>query len=321
MGKKTSYYIVIGENIGGGEVDAILRCSKQGGFIFCLKKPPESLVRVCEEYKVKIISLKEFLKTLILPKTNSLFIFNSFSRDLFYLPLFYFLRMFRKKIQVELAVHSDPKSGLFPADYKMYIMVFLYEIFGFLFANRIRFVSRRQLQSFKILSYRRDIYIDPPVSPIMLRDSKGRSPSKTIDVLFVGRLGGKGVLGDAKNTPFIMEFCRLASKLELSIGLVLGACSSAVRTELSNFQNVRLLEQQTDMSLVYQESKVLIAPSTNEGYGLAVEEAAYMGLMVLASKYVAPEALKDENVTVLENLVPSKWLDEICNRLGRNIDP
>ncbi|MFG6547043.1 glycosyltransferase [Sulfitobacter sp. 1A10445] len=310
MDSYSTIFFVNGSSLGGGEVDSIIRASLMRGAISPLDDLAPSVVEFAKAMNVKIVgadSLPAYING-----RNITVVLNGFLRDLTLFTKLLRWKLFGgRRLKIVLAVHSDPAGGLRRPSFKVRLALFLYEIFGRTLADRIRFMSERQLRTFPMLARSAAAYIDPPTSRIT-RGCCGLAitPSvseRKIDFLFIGRLSSSSFLGDAKNSDFIRDFSDYVEANGGNLTIIGGGSRTEVLNHLGCNLRTDLFSPRIDVTEVYRNAKVLLVPSLHEGYCLVVREAVLLGCHVLTTSAVAPELQTLANVTLLDSFDPEEW--------------
>ena len=310
MAKIKTIFFINGSSLGGGEIDSIIRANISNGIVVCLNRPCLEIINLFQKLKIKTYSLKEYISHLFFLKNFEIEAHsNSFLRDLKY--IFIILLSFiikLRKFRLILEVHSDPKSGLKKISHLLKFIIFIYEIYGLIFAYKIRFVSHRQLSTFKYLS-RKSYYIDPPIS-FLTREAlfiKKKIDIKKYDIIFIGRLTKSILLGDTKNKSFLFSLIKILDDKKYKILLI----SELSKKDAKFSNNVEIIKPTIDITHYLNRSKILILPSIHEGYSLIVREASLSGCKVVASSAIAPEIQNLKNVSIINNFKIEKWLQNI----------
>ena len=310
MSKIKTIYFINGSSLGGGEIDSIIRANISNGIVVCLNSPCKEIINLFQKLKINTYSLKEYISNLFFSKSFEIEVHsNGFLRDLKY--IFIILLSFIIKLRnfrLILEVHSDPKSGLKKISNILKFIILIYEIYGLVFANKIRFVSHRQLSTFKYLS-RKPYYIDPPVSFLTrgARFIKKNIDIKKYDIIFIGRLTKSILLGDTKNKGFLFSLIKKLDDKKYKILLI----SELSQNDTKFSDNIETIKPTIDIKYYLNKSKILINPSIHEGYSLIVREASLSGCKVVASSAIAPEIQNLKNVLIINNFKIENWLNNI----------
>lgn len=313
MEKDVTIHVVNGSSLGGGEMDSIIRASLSGGLLLALQPPVEVFRALATVFGVEIIDRKAFVgKT---RSRNVTLTLNGFLRDLTLIPTIVLMKLQNKgALSIVLAVHSDPLSGLKRPRAIVRLALLIYQVFGYFFARRIRFVSERQLESFPLLARRRPFYIDAPtsiptraLSPAPTAKASGNRP---VEFLFIGRLSSSRLLGDAKNSDFVGAFSDYLETQphDLSFAVVSAGNRKDVLERLSKNTRTKLIGPTNEVGELLSQARIVIVPSLHEGYCLLVREAVLSGCHVLATRAIAPELQSLDGVTIMEGFDPSEWL-------------
>jgi glycosyltransferase involved in cell wall biosynthesis len=311
--KETTIYIINGSSLGGGEIDSIIRVSLCGGLVLSLKPPVAKVLQFAARHGVVITSMREVW---CLPmSTKLLFVSNGFIRDLtltwFFLS--HFLRRGRR-VSLLLVVHSDPKNMVGLLTSRMKIGLMLYQLFGLVFAKRVRFVSERQISSFAWLARFKPYYVDPPTSPITRQFSTvsvyANLNERSLHFTFLGRLSKSSILGDAKNSDFVLAFSSMLETEPEMLAVFACGNRSDIITGLQAHKSTQLHDPTDDVFEVLTSAKVVLIPSFHEGYCLLAREASLLGCQVLTTKAIAPELQTLGNVHMMQSFDSEMWLEK-----------
>jgi len=308
--KIKTIFFINGSSIGGGEIDGIIRANISNGIVVCLNTPCREIINLFQKLKINTFSLKEYISHLFFSKNFEIELHsNGFLRDLkyiFIILLSYIIKL--KNFRLILEVHSDPKSGLKKISHPLKFIIFIYEIYGLIFADKIRFVSHRQLSTFKYLS-KKSYYIDPPISFLTRKALflKKNIDIKKYDIIFVSRLTKSILLGDTKNKDFLFSLIKTLDNKKCKILLI----SELGQNDTEFSSNVEIKKPTVDIIYYLNQSKILIHPSIHEGYSLIVREASLLGCKVVASSAIAPEIQNLKNVSIINNFKIENWLNNI----------
>ncbi|PLW68327.1 glycosyltransferase [Pseudohalioglobus lutimaris] len=317
MEQKIAVYIINGSSLGGGEMDSILRASMHGGFVLPLQAISVNVRKLCDRMCVQVLEAKDLFhdthfKNVVIKSSG-------FFRDLTLSPMLLALAVHKRKLpDLEIGVHCDPLSSPISSTFKIRLATFIYQIFGLIFASRVRFVSVRQLKTFSLLSKLKRHYVDPPCSMIT-KKYRGTVSVKSGEIAnsiaFIGRLSSSAILGDAKNSKFLPELSQALSAMNLTIDIFGGGNQDSVMASLSKLDNVRLNGESLDVEGLLLRTSILVVPSNHEGYCLIAREASLLGSIVLVSPAVAPEIQALPNVVVVREMETTSWIQEIRKHL------
>lgn len=312
MAQDTTIFIVNGSSLGGGEMDSIMRAKLLRGTIVTATEPAPSVIEFAQKHSVQLQRMDYLWNYSTIGRLD--LHLSRFIRDVSAIPLLLKLRArYGSKLTVTIGVHSDPLSGLEPVKMLMSVALRVFEFFCLVFANRIRLVSRRQINSFRLLVKWGDYFIDPPCSSITLGWEDSVSEFRDLDFVFIGRISRTRYLGDAKNASFLLDLAKCmhpSNKLH-----IYGNGNNAdLLTSLKAQSSVVLSPPLTDVSFVLRRTRCLVVPSLHEGYCLIVREASLLGCRVLTTAAIADELKNLPGVEIINGFSPDEWLAAGCGK-------
>lgn len=315
MGTNIAVYIVNGSSLGGGEIDAIERASIFGGTLVVKNVAAENFLTLASSKGVQVKNIKWLLG---LPKSYYIELHLSrFLRDVILIPQLIFLKSFRNsRVKIIIGVHSDPRSGIGAISLRLRLGLAIFEIFCLGIGDEIRFVSRRQMKTFKKLAARKNFYIDPPCSVITNKYHTSEPRANTwrdLGLVYIGRISSSRFLGDAKNARFLLEILKHLDDDEILYIYGNGSNSKLIR-ELEAHPRCKLFPPVHDVESVLHRTKTLIVPSLHEGYCLIVREASIFGCQVITTKAVACELTNLTGIQVLNSLDAQQWVNAARRR-------
>lgn len=313
MEHSSTIFIVNGSSLGGGEVDSIIRAALCAGSVLSLVSTCEEVLELAKGYRVPVIGWREAVR--LIAQGRCTVVLSSFLRDLILaVPLACFKLLRRSRLIVSVGIHSDPLSGLRPIGKVARLALWAYKVFVILMADQVRFVSERQLTTFEAIASRKRFCIDPPTS-LVSRSLRSQPVKKSrqgqrYDFLFVGRLSSSSLLGDAKNSDFILEFSDLIERKGGSLHVVGAGNRADIIERLSRNARTLISSPTPQIEEILAQATTVLVPSIHEGYCLLAREAALAGCRVLVSSAIAPEVQSHDRVTVMSTFDVNEWYEE-----------